>query len=714
MTNTEKIKFRNGDTVAVHVFAPIDTAFDYTTTIELQVGDLVEVPFGSKTRKGVVWGEGATREGLKAVEKRLNFPPMRTELRKFVMRMAEYTITPIGQILPMLYRTQEPLEPKPNAVRAIREFEGSLSPKRQALFDALNEVEYLFLDQVGASRTILKGLIEQGGAETFIARRARTDCKISREVSLTEAQTEALHKILNSTQPILLKGVTGSGKTEVYLEAIKDILDSDQQALIMLPEIALTSAFLDRFEERFGFRAGHWHSDMSMADRRRIWHGVSDGSIPVVIGARSSLFLPFQSLNLIVVDEEHDRGYKQEEGVIYSGRDMAVLRAHIEKSTLVLASATPSIETMVNATAGRYLRVDLAERFGHAVLPEMRTVDMREAGLDANHWLSPVVQRAIQERIEIGEQSLLFLNRRGFAPLTLCRACGHQIACPNCDARLVEHVARRGLHCHQCGYQTPIPKTCPSCEAEDKLVPIGPGVERLAREVENYFPDARICVLSSDTTNTEDELRAQISAIERGEYDVIVGTQMVAKGHNFPQLTLVGIVDADIGLEGGDLRASEQSFQVLRQVSGRAGRFEKSGLALVQSYQPDHPILRAILSEDDHRFYDEEIERRKLAFAPPFSRYIAIIIWANEFDEAMQTGRKLLNNADHAFREKQILVWGPTPAPIARIRNRVRVRMLLKLPKNLALHKDVRNWVEGVKAPKRVKIQIDVDPQSFL
>ncbi len=702
-----------GEKVSAFVFAPLARPFDYIAHDDLQIGDLVEVPFGTKSRKAVIWGQGESEGELKTTKARLDYPPMTEAMREFVGMMAQYTITPLGQILPMLYRAPEPLAPKPNALRVVEGYEGKLSPKRQTLFDKIQNAGVLFLEEVDASKAVIKGLIDEGAAE-YLTLKPQAQKSAAQEMILSDEQARALNEIETAEKPVLLKGITGSGKTEVYLGAIEKILTEGAQALILLPEIALTRAFLERFEARFGVRAGHWHSDMGVSDRRRIWHGVASGEIPVVIGARSALFLPFKDLRLIVVDEEHDRGFKQEEGVIYHGRDMAVLRALFEKAKVILASATPSIESMVNAEQGRYQRVDLVERFGSAELPEMRVADMRLANLNASEWISPLFEKAMRERMDRGEQSLLFLNRRGFAPLTLCRACGHQIACPNCDARLVEHRFQGGLHCHKCGFVMAIPKACPECGVEEKLVPIGPGVERLAEEVQGKLQDARISVFSSDRLRSEVELRAEIVAIERGDYDVIIGTQMIAKGHNFPELTFVGVVDADAGLEGADLRASETSFQILRQVAGRAGRYEKSGLAMVQTYQPDHPILRAILSADDRVFYEEEIMRRRAAGAPPFSRYAALVIWGNNLDEAMDFGRKLLQKAPAFLPMSEMQIWGPAPAPISRLRNRWRVRMLLKYNKKLGLHQNISNWINATKAPARIKVQVDVDPQSFL
>ncbi|MGB8621809.1 MAG: primosomal protein N', partial [Paracoccaceae bacterium] len=510
----------------------------------------------------------------------------------------------------------------------------------------------------------------------------------------------------------LLKGVTGSGKTEVYLEAVAECLAQGRQALVLLPEIALTAEFLTRVERRFGAKPAEWHSGVTMTERRRCWKMVGQGGAQLVVGARSALFLPYRDLGLIVVDEEHDTSYKQEDGVFYNARDMAVLRGSLCSAQVVLASATPSLESWANVEAGKYRRLDLEARFGAAELPEMRAIDMRGEDLPANRWISPTLQTAVHKRIADGEQALLFLNRRGYAPVTICRACGYQIGCEQCDARMVEHRFLKRLVCHQCGETRPIPEVCPSCGAEGRLAPVGPGVERLAEEVAAVFPDARVAVLSSDLFASARALKEQIAAIAEGGADIIIGTQLVAKGHNFPLLTLVGVIDADVGLQGSDLRAAERTFQLMRQVAGRAGRAEKKGQALLQTFQPEHPVIRAILSGDEEGFWRAEAAERRAAGVPPYGRMAGIVLSSPDMQAAFDLGGEMARK-DAPLRRIHAQVFGPAPAPVARIRGRHRVRLLVKADKAAPLQSALRDWVAQFKLPANLRLQLDIDPQSF-
>ena len=514
----------------------------------------------------------------------------------------------------------------------------------------------------------------------------------------------------------LLRGVTGSGKTEVYLEAVAETLRMGRQALVLLPEIALSAEFIDRVEARFGARPGEWHSGITRTERRRLWHMAGRGEVGVVVGARSALFLPFRDLGLIVVDEEHDSSYKQDETVHYSARDMAVLRASIEGAQVVLASATPSVETWVNAATGKYRRVDLRARYGEAELPDMAAIDLRKEEMPSGRWISPTLGRAVEERLERGEQSLLFLNRRGYAPVTTCRACGHQIGCDDCDARMVEHRFQRRLICHQCGASKPIPVACPACGVEGKLAAIGPGVERLGEEVAERFPGKRAVVLSSDLYTSARALKETIANIAAGDADIIIGTQIVAKGHNFPALTLVGVIDADLGLQGADLRAAERSFQLMRQVAGRAGRQagDRPGVALLQTHQPEHPVIRAILSGDDEAFWNAEAESRHAARMPPFSRLAGIILSHPDQPVVEAYAQELARRAG-PLDEIGAELFGPAPAPIARVRARYRVRMLVRAPRQAPLQSAIAAWLaKAPKAPTNLRLAVDIDPQSFL
>jgi primosomal protein N' (replication factor Y) len=597
---------------------------------------------------------------------------------------------------------------------------------RRRVLDVLNEYGGLsftlreLAEMAGVSTSVVKGLVKQG---VVAEEESPCDTVYPRldpdfgGVDLAEDQAKAADRLRGKVASgaygtTLLKGVTGSGKTEVYLEAVAECLARGRQALVLLPEIALTAEFLARVEARFGALPAEWHSGVTMTERRRCWRMVGEGGAQLVVGARSALYLPFQDLGLIIVDEEHDTSYKQEDGVIYSARDMAVLRASYCSAQVVLASATPALESWVNAKSGKYELLELTSRFGTAELPEMATIDMREESLPANRWISNVLRREVDKRVTAGEQSLLFINRRGYAPVTICRACGHQIGCDQCDARMVEHRFLKRLVCHQCGETKPMPTVCPECEAEDRLAPVGPGVERLAEEVAELFPDARVAVLSSDLFGSARALKEQIVAIAKGEADIIIGTQLVAKGHNFSLLTLVGVIDADLGLQGSDLRAAERTFQLMRQVAGRAGRTEKKGVALLQTYQPDHPVIRSILAGDEVGFWNAEANERKAAGVPPYGRLAGIVLSSPDVAQVFDLGAEMARN-DAPLRKIGAQVFGPAPAPIARIRGRHRVRLLVKAEKTAPVQKALQEWVAQFRMPSNLRLQIDIDPQSF-
>ena len=510
----------------------------------------------------------------------------------------------------------------------------------------------------------------------------------------------------------LIDGVTGSGKTEVYFEAIAAALMKGRQVLILLPEIALTHAFLERFQDRFGTKPAEWHSDLPPRMREKVWRQVAEGQVRVVAGARSALFLPFCELGLVVVDEEHDPAYKQEDRVYYNARDMAVVRGHIGGFPVVLASATPSLESRVNALSGRYARVALPARFAEAALPDLKAIDMRRSPPARGGFLSPILLDETRRTLERGEQALFFLNRRGYAPLTLCRVCGHRFQCPDCSSWLVEHRFRGQLVCHHCGHNEPRPEACPECGTLDHLVACGPGVERIAEEAVGHFPDARIIVLSSDMLGGVRRLRLELEAISKGEADIVIGTQLVAKGHNFPNMTLVGIVDADLGLANGDPRAAERTFQLLSQVTGRAGRTGKKSLGLLQTYQPEHPVMKAIVSGDAEAFYERETEERQRAGLPPFGRLAGIIVSAATRQEAESHARALRRAAPAAT---DIQVLGPAEAPLALIGGRHRFRLLVHGERRTDIQKFVRSMLAAADRPRgSVRVQVDIDPQSFL
>ncbi len=725
--------FEQGTLVAVLTAEPIGRPLDYLAPEGgCFPGAFVEVPLGPRRVLGVVWGPGIggyDPARIRTVNRVLDAAPMRDELRQFLLRAGEYTLTPLPAMLRLATRAPG-LGDAPGMRRIYRLGQGE--PGRMT--DARARVLKVMRDHGGAgfvlaelaamagcTTQVIKGLVSSGAVNEEDTPRdvpfARLDPALPGK-DLAPDQAEAATRLRASVRAMtyattLLKGVTGSGKTEVYLEAVAECLARGRQALVLLPEIALTAEFLDRVEARFGARPGEWHSGVTQTERRRLWRMAGEGGVGLVVGARSALFLPFRDLGLIVVDEEHDTSYKQEEGVLYNARDMAVLRASLCSASVVLASATPSLETWANAEAGKYTRINLSTRFGVAELPQMQAIDLRAEAMAPNRWISPRLAAEVTARMARGEQSMLFLNRRGYAPVTVCRACGHQIGCDHCDARMVEHRFLKRLVCHQCGETKPMPSACPSCHAEGRLAAVGPGVERLAEEVAERFPEARLSVLSSDLFGSARALKEAIGGIAAGGADIIIGTQIVAKGHNFPQLTLVGVIDADLGLQGSDLRAAERTFQLMRQVSGRAGRAEKRGVALLQTCQPDHPVIRAILGGDEEAFWRAEAAERRAQGVPPYGRMAGIILSGPQLQPLFDFGGALARR-DGPLRRIGAMLYGPAPAPIARVRGRHRVRMLVKADKGAPLQAALAEWVAQLKPPANLRVAIDIDPQSFL
>ncbi|MGV6839330.1 MAG: primosomal protein N' [Planktomarina sp.] len=724
--------FHEGDLVAVLTAEPINKTLDYRAPEGgCFVGVFVEVPLGPRKVIGVVWGAGLGGFDLskaRSVIRVLDVAPMDAAMRAFLQRAADYTLTPMSSMLRLA--TRAPGLGDPPSMRHVYRL-GDTSPDRMT--DARGKVIKV-LEEYGGQAFTLKELSQAADVTPSVVKGlvkigAVVEMETPRDLPYPRLDYERAGKTLSADQAgavgslkdgiallhygtTLLKGVTGSGKTEVYLEAVAATLAQGRQALVLLPEIALTAEFLSRVEARFGARPAEWHSGVTMTERRRAWKMVGQGGAQMVVGARSALFLPYQDLGLIVVDEEHDTSYKQEEGALYNARDMAVLRASLTQAQVILASATPSLESWANVEAGKYKRLELTSRFGASKLPDMFSIDMRDQVLPSGKWISPALQAQVQKRLDAGEQSLLFINRRGFAPITLCRACGQQIGCDDCDARMVEHRFAKRLECHQCGESKPIPTVCPSCGAEDRLTPIGPGVERLGEEAAEVFPDARVAVLSSDMFGSARALKAQIEALAAGEADIIIGTQLVAKGHNFPLLTLVGVIDADLGLQGGDLRAAERTFQLIRQVAGRAGRSEKPGQAYLQTFQPDHPVIKAILNGDEEAFWTAEAAERKSAAVPPYGRLAGIILSSPDLQEVFDVGQAMAQNIQ-PLQHIGAQVFGPAPAPIARIRGRHRVRLLVKADKTAPIQTALKAWARQFKLPSTVRLTIDIDPQSF-
>ncbi len=725
--------YRAGDLVGVLTTEPLGRVLDYRAPEGgCGDGDFVEVPLGPRKVLGVVWGPGAggwDPAKVRAVGRVLDARPMRAELRSFLVRAADYTLTPLPSMLRLATRAPG-LGDRPSMRKVFRltgAVPNSLTDARHRVVEALREFGSAAVtlaelaEAAGCGASVVKGLVKLGVISEEEAPRDLPYPRLTAgrafhlegdQVAAGDALVAAV--ALGGYSATLLKGVTGSGKTEVYLEAVAETLRAGRQALVLLPEIALTSEFLTRVEARFGAKPAEWHSGVTMTERRRLWRMVSTGDAGLVVGARSALFLPFQDLGLIVVDEEHDTSYKQEDGVLYHARDMAVLRAAIAGCAVVLASATPSLESWANVEAGKYQRLDLGSRFGAADMPDMRAIDMRAERLAGDRWISETLAAGVRTVIGRGEQALLFLNRRGYAPVTLCRACGHQVGCDDCDARMVEHRFQKRLVCHQCGATKPVPVACPACGVEGRMAAIGPGVERLAEEVTARFPEARLSVLSSDLFGSARALKEAIGTIAAGGADIIIGTQIVAKGHNFPLLTLVGVIDADLGLQGSDLRAAERTFQLMRQVAGRAGRTaERKGQAWLQTHQPDHPVIRAILGGDEEAFWAAEAAERRLAGVPPYGRMAGIILSSPDVAAVFDFGGELARR-DGPLQRIGAQVWGPAPAPIARVRGRHRVRLLVKAEKGAPLQAAIAEWLAQFKLPRDLRLAVDIDPQSFL
>ena len=734
MTDAPPPEFHDeGDLIAVLTTQPLDRTLDYRAPEGgCWTGAFVEVPLGPRRVIGVVWGPGRgdfDRAKIRSVGRVLDAAPMRGEMRDFLTRAADYTLTPMPAMLRLA--TRAPGLGDGVSMRTVYRLGGRvpdrLTAAREKVLNVLEEQAdasftlHELAEMAGVGTGVVKGLVGQGAVREEEAPRDTAYPALDPDrpgKALTGDQARGVAVLREAVRSeaygtTLLKGVTGSGKTEVYLEAVAECLRAGRQALVLLPEIALTGEFLERVEARFGARPAEWHSGVTMTERRRCWRMVGQGDAELVVGARSALFLPFRDLGLIVVDEEHDTSFKQEDGVLYNARDMAVLRASLCSAQVVLASATPSLESWANVEAGKYARLTLTSRFGAAVMPVMRAIDMRVEEMPGGQWISPSLRRAVADRLGRGEQSLLFINRRGYAPVTLCRACGAQIGCDQCDARMVEHRFLKRLMCHQCGETKPVPTRCPSCDAEDRLSAVGPGVERLAEEATAAFPDARIAVLSSDLYGSARALKAHIAEIAGGGADIVIGTQLVAKGHNFPQLTLVGVIDADLGLQGSDLRAAERTFQLMRQVAGRAGRAKAPGEAVLQTYQPEHGVIRAILGGDEEAFWAAEAAERRMAGVPPYGRMAGIVLSSPDVQAVFDLGTEMARNAAPLARVGA-QVYGPAPAPIARVRGRHRVRLLVKADKGVALQPALSAWVAQFRLPANLRLSVDIDPQSFL
>ena len=658
---------RSQRTVRVLLPLPLGHGYDYLVPpdLSIKIGSFVTVPLGKKESLGIVWdnGEGAVEASkLKAIKAILDLEPLPKATRAFVDWVAGYTLTPPGSILKMLLGGQlRPLKekdkleyPLPDPTHRVREFSSEQQKAVQSL-----------VDDVLASKYAVT----------------------------------------------LLDGVTGSGKTEVYAEALAACFKEGKQGLVLLPEIAMTAALFDRLTDRFGVAPTLWHSGLSEKQRRLNWNAIKQGKAKFILGARSALFLPYENLGVIVVDEEHEAAYKQEEGVIYHGRDMAVVRAHLGQIPIILASATPSLETLHNVQQGKYKHLVLQSRFGKARMPKIELIDLRHEKMSAQSFISPPLLDNLKKTIESGHQSMLFLNRRGYAPLTLCRACGNRLQCPSCTSWLIEHKRTGRLHCHQCGYSTALPKVCPSCEAEDKFAACGPGIERIAEEVAAQLPNARFAIMASDTLDGPQAAEALVKQMADHELDLLIGTQIMAKGYHFPRLTLVGVIDADLGLTGGDPRAAERTFQLLQQVAGRSGRAEDKGTVFLQTTNPDHPVMRALIKGDRDAFMRAEMRERQNYHLPPFGRLAGLTVSGTDRKQVIQVAQML---AAAAPQNDRMRILGPAPAPFVLLRGKTRYRLSVQAARTVNLPAAIEAWISPLLIPRSIKLQIDIDPYSFL
>lgn len=711
---------------------PLSGVLDYLVPedMPLQEGDFITVPLSGREMLGVVWSlkpseNDIPMKKIKYVVRKAELPPLPSNLIQFFKWVAQYTLSPLGSVLKMALSVPRKFDvPKKKIFyRLSVNLPKTMTPSRHKVVDAsIDDIPLpvkTWKEIAGVSEGVIRGMIkagflmpvEVGGEEIFI----KPDIDLERATLSLEQKLAADHIIAgqrtNTFQAILLEGVTGSGKTEVYFEAIAESLkEENAQVLVLVPEISLTTQWLERFKDRFGSEPVIWHSEMTPAQRRRAWWATIRGEARVIVGARSALFLPLQNLKLVIVDEEHSATFKQDEGVMYHGRDMAVVRAMQSNCPVVLASATPSLETMINAQNEKYDWLYLGERHGPAELPIMSTVDLRHHKLKTASWISAPLYDALKDNLAREEQSLLYLNRRGYAPLTLCHSCGHRMECPHCSAWLVEHQKFKKLECHHCGFNRHLPDHCPNCEAEDSLVPCGPGVERVAEEIVMLFPDARLAIMSSDEISSSSALKRMVESIERHEVDIIIGTQIITKGYHFPMLTLVGVIDADLGMSGADPRAAERTWQQLEQVAGRAGRAKHAGHVLFQTYQPDHPVLQALVAGDKDLFLERESEAREAQNLPPYGKLASIILSGSDRSKVLSFSKALLKKAPHY---DNVTILGPVPAPLSYLRGNYRYRFLIKANIDVNIQKTLNEWLAQMPQGRGVRVQVDIDPYSF-
>ena len=702
---------------------------DYKTQDpKIVIGTLVEVPLGNRTALGVVWKEGSTKflaKDLKSIIGSIGSLKLNGELISFLSKSHMYTLSPIQSFLKMAIQN----------LRFHKKESWNIFYKNNKIIRKLTnkqtevvEVLKAFPQETASYKDItLKLKVNRSLIDSMVAKGVLRKIIVSKKTELIKAQfsktlskdqkiaSEKIRKYMenNTFSPWLLFGVTGSGKTEVYLDAVSECLNKNKQALILLPEISLTVDFMERVKKRFGVKPGEWHSRLTLSKRRVVYKEVASGDLKLLVGARSAIFLPYKELGLIVVDEEHDNAYKQEEAPIYNARDLAVLRGSLSKCSVVLSSATPSLETWYNFKIGKYKKIDLRERYGKIQFPNIKLVNMNDEKLERDTWISPMLYKEIESTLQRKEQVLLYLNRRGYAPISFCTRCKQSLSCKFCSTKLVLHREKESYVCHICGYTTPLGTKCSECREYGHLIPIGPGVERIQAEIKKLFPKNKNIVLSSDFFSDKERMSEILDEIKSGEKEIIIGTQLVSKGYNFPFLKLVAVIDADMGLSAGDHRILEKNYQTIKQVIGRAGRFSNDSRALIQTWLPEHPIFQALLYDTGVGFLETELEQRKQALAPPFGKLISLILSGFYEEKLMEFGRELRSQF-HLLQLTNCEIFGPALAPIPKIRKRTRVRLLIKTRSFEKLSQlEIRDWLKKVMIPKGIYFSVDIDPYSF-
>jgi len=730
--------FKNGDIIKVLIPNVINTGYDYRLTMDADIGDFVRVTVMNRQYIGVIIGNsdsGLDISKIKPIIDVCNIGHMSKADIDWIYKMSQWTLMTPGAVLRLILNVPDAFgAPKTEQLYTFNfDTNMKMTDTRQSVADAFqsNDNEAMSINDIiniaHVGNSVVKGMIKNGSLVCSDVREKNNDDFVyeyhdTGNIVLNDEQQLAANTLKsaldkNEFSVHLLDGITGSGKTQVYFDAVLNAYNNGKSVLLMMPEIALTAQFMDRFKQRFGNPPVVWHSNLTSSRRRNIWRGVARGDIRIIVGTRSALFLPWQNLGLVVIDEEHDTSYKQEDMGNYHARDMAILRAKIANFPIILASATPSIETLYNVSLGKYNRIRLTSRFGGAQMPTIETIDMRgihpetyKIGQEEKSGnLSPQLCDEIRDTISQHRQVMLFINRRGFAPIIQCKKCGWVGECPDCSVGLNYHKHLNKMVCHMCGKTMALPQKCPQCN--DNVSMRGAGLERIEEEVHAKFPNARTALVSSDTITSRESLERLVHKMEDGEIDVVIGTQILAKGHHFPNLTLVGVVDADMGLFGTDFRAGEHTFQQLFQVAGRAGRGDFPGRVLLQTYQPEHPVIRAICAGNRDEFMGTDMESRRNAKMPPFGQLIAIIVEADKENTLKKYCTELSNAAPNLNGGK---IMGPIAAQIYQIRNWYRMRFLVMGDARANLQPIVRDWLAKVKTPANVRIKIDVNPMNFM